>query len=577
VGVHGQVRGGQQAIVGASIFMYAAGSIDDGSGAVNLLGVDGVTTDSAGAFRVPASYVCPSATSQVYLVVRGGGAGAAASTNNAALVMMAALGNCSDITSATAVVVDEVTTAASVWALAQFMSAGGNVGATATNAVGLSNAFAVAKNLADVSLGTAQGAALPAGAVMETAKLNTLANALTGCVVSSGGAGCGALFAAGTAGTVTPTNTLDAALNVVTHPGSNVGAVFDAASAGTFVPALSTAPNDWTMSITYGGCVLACGGLNQPGALAIDSIGSVVVANYFGGVMSKFSATGVPAAMAGFTGAGLRESFGIAVDAADDVWVTNEQSVTAANNHHYGSVSEFSSAGMELSGSGYTGGGLYFPVAVAVDAGGTVWAADYGTSAATLLTLDGSAISGTSGYGTSALPFTSAVAIDASRNGWFAVQGAAVRVTPAGVVTSFACCNDPAGIAIDDDGNVWIADDSGSAVEELTAAGTLVHTTSVLGGNGGPKGIAVDGAGNVWVGNYFGNVLVEIAEATAKVVSPAQGYGVDAAVHEPYGLAIDASGSVWVSNSAMNANTLTQFVGLASPVKTPLLGPPVRP
>jgi hypothetical protein len=42
-------------------------------------------------------------------------------------------------------------------------------------------------------------------------------------------------------------------------------------------------------------------------------------------------------------------------------------------------------------------------------------------------------------------------------------------------------------------------------------------------------------------------------------------------------LAIDASGSVWVSNSAMNANTLTQFVGLASPVKTPLLGPPVRP
>jgi streptogramin lyase len=577
VGVHGQVHGGQRAIVGATISLYAAGSIGDGSGAVSLLGIDVVTTDSAGAFSVPASYVCPSAGAQVYLVARGGSAGGASVESNAALVMMAALGRCGDVTSATDVVVNEVTTVGSAWALAEFMSAGGDVGATATNAVGLSNAFAVAKNLADVSTGTAPGAALPVGAVVETAKLNTLANALTPCVVSSGGTGCGALLGAAIVGGVTPANTLDAALNIVTHPGSNVAAVFGAAAgAGTYAPALGAAPNDWTMSITYGGCVpAACGGLNLPGAVAIDSGGNVVVANYFGGAMSKFSATGVPAAAAGYAGVGLRESFGIAVDGADDVWVANEQSVTAANNSHHGSVSEFSSAGVELSGNGYTGGGLYFPVALAVDAGGDVWAADYGSSSATLLAQDGSAISGASGYGVSALPFTSAVAIDASHNAWFAVQNAAVRVSSAGAVTSFACCNDPAGIAIDAGGDVWIADYNGSAVVELTSAGAVEHTVSVLGGDGGPKGIAVDGAGNVWAANYYGNALVEIAGATAGVASPAQGYGVDAGLHEPYGLAVDASGSVWVSNSA--TNTLTQFVGLASPVKTPLLGPPVKP
>jgi hypothetical protein len=48
-------------------------------------------------------------------------------------------------------------------------------------------------------------------------------------------------------------------------------------------------------------------------------------------------------------------------------------------------------------------------------------------------------------------------------------------------------------------------------------------------------------------------------------------------------VAIDASGNLWLSNAGYNAitqsyvDTITQFVGLASPVRTPLLGPPVQP
>jgi len=63
--------------------------------------------------------------------------------------------------------------------------------------------------------------------------------------------------------------------------------------------------------------------------------------------------------------------------------------------------------------------------------------------------------------------------------------------------------------------------------------------------------------------------------AGAAAVSPAQGFGLDAPLNEPYGRAIDASGNAWLSNSG--ANTLTEMVGLASPVCTPLLGPPVQP
>jgi streptogramin lyase len=386
------------------------------------------------------------------------------------------------------------------------------------------------------------------------------------------------LFSAATSSQSAPTNTLDAALDIVQHPGSNVAAVFNAtAPLGPFQPVLSKQPNDWTMSITYGGCTPACGGLNTPGAVAIDSGGNVLVANYFGGAVSKFSSAGFPASATGLPGVGLNQSYGIAIDGSDNVWVANYQSVTGANNHHVGSISEFSATGTELSSYGYTGGGIYYPLAAAVDSTGAIWVADYGDSSATLLANDGSAISGNGGYGASALPFTSAVALDGSHNAWFAVQGGVARLTSLGVVSNFSCCNDPDGIAIDSTGNVWIADYGAPAIVELTSSGSVAHRVS-LGDSAGPKGIAIDGAGNVWAANYFGDSAVELAGSTATVTSPPNGYGLDAPLKEPYGLAIDASGNLWISNASSNGgNTLTQFVGLASPIKTPLLGPPVQP
>jgi streptogramin lyase len=568
--------GGQQPVSGASILLYAAGTNGVGAAAGNLLAPNTVTTDANGSFGITGDYTCPSATTQVYLVAQGGNPGLPSGEDNPALLLMAALGNCGDLASSTSIVVNEATTAAAAWALAQFMGPGAMIGAASTNSVGLANAFAVAKNLVDATTGRAPGSALPQGAVTESAKLYTLADVLATCVNSDGGAACAPLFAAATVAGSIPANTLDAALNIVRSPANNVSAVFNAgAPAGPFQPVLSASPHDWTMSITYGGCAPGCGGLDLPGSLAVDSAGNVLVANYFGGVVSKFSASGVPAAANGIAGVGLDQSYGIAVDGLDDVWLTNEQSVTAAGNHHVGSVSEFSSAGVELSGDGYTGGGVYYPLAAAADTNGSIWIADYGSSSATLLGSGGAAISGGSGYGASELPFTSAVALDASHNAWFAVQGGAVRVSPTGAVNSYECCNGPDGIAVDGTGDVWVADYTASTVVELSPSGSVAHRTTLLAGNGGPQGIAVDGAGDVWAANYYGDALVELDGSTAAAVSPPNGYGLDAPIDEPYGLAIDASGNLWLSNAG--ANTLTQMVGLASPVKTPLLGPAVQP
>jgi hypothetical protein len=54
------------------------------------------------------------------------------------------------------------------------------------------------------------------------------------------------------------------------------------------------------------------------------------------------------------------------------------------------------------------------------------------------------------------------------------------------------------------------------------------------------------------------------------VLSPAAGYGVDAGLLEAFSIGVDAAGNVWVTS--FGSNTVTKFVGLAAPVKTPIFG-----
>jgi hypothetical protein len=375
------------------------------------------------------------------------------------------------------------------------------------------------------------------------------------------------LFSAATTSNGTPANTLDAALNVVRNPGAVPTAVFGVVASSPFTPVLSTAPHDWTLSATFGSCTSGCGGLNLPGSLAIDSTGNIWVANYYGGAASKFSNTGVPAAAAGYTVTGLQESFGITVDGQDTAWIAN------VNGNSTGSVIHLSSSGANLSGSGYSGGGIYYPFALAATSGGQIWVADYADSAATLLGSNGTAVSGSSGYAPGALLFTTSVAVDASQSGWFGFQGGVAKITQTGVVSSYACCDVPAGIALDASGNVWVADFQASDVVKLASGGNVLGTTS-SGGVHTPMGIAVDGSANVWTSNYRANTVSELT-GTLQAISPAAGYGLDASLYGPFGLGFDASGNVWIINAY--GNTLTELIGAAGPVKTPLLGPPAQP
>lgn len=562
--ISGKAMGGQQPISGASIYFYASGSSGPGLGATSLVTTPAIT-DSQGDFSLTGNYTCPSASAQVYLVSRGGNPGLANGTNNPAAVLMAALGSCGNLTASTFVTINEATTAAAAWGLSQFLAPGGVVGSSATNTLGLQNGFTIARTLADVGTGMIPSSNLPAGVMIEDRKLATLADAIAGCVNSDGSGACTALFAASTIGSNVPTNTLDALRNIVQNPANQVAAVFKVVpTQGPFQPILSSAPNDWTMTVTYSG-----GGIAAPTAVAVDPAGGVWVANYSGVNVTKIS----PGTSAqAFPASTLQESYGITVDGQGNVWVTDQETDPSVNSG-YGSVTRFNSSGQVTSGTGFSGGGVYYPYAIAADSNSSIWVADFGHSAASVLASDGSPLTGSTGYSSqSLLPFPNAVALDANHNAWFAAQSRVAKVTPAGAITSWPCCQAASGVAVDQSGNVWLADFSGPSVVEVSSTGTILQTVTGVAGISYPESIAIDGSGNVWVANYRGASISSLSAGPASIArSPGGGFGLDAALLEPFGIAIDASGNVWVSNFAKNS--VTEFVGLATPVATPLLGP----
>jgi streptogramin lyase len=573
----GKALAGTNPIVGAAVQLYAAGTTGNGSIATSLL-TAALTTDATGAFTVPAGYSCPASTSQLYLVIGGGSVGTAAA--NSAITLASVLGACGQLAASSQFVVNEVTTTATVWALSQFLTTSANLGASASNAQGLANAAATALNLANPTTGSSPGSAFPANGTSPAPRINAIANLLNSCTAAMSSAPCNQLFTATTpSGGSAPSNTFAAALNLARNPGHNVATLYTQSTSSTaFSPVPSTAFADWTLFINYTG-----GGMNQPGALSVDATGNIWVANYFGAV-SEFSPTGTPVYPTGITSGGLNHSYGMAIDAQNNVWIPNEDTAGGVNGG-IGSVTVLSSAGQPVSGaSGYTAGGLNYPIAVAVDTNATTWVVNYGNSSLTLLSSTGQPLSGATGYTTPLFQFPVAIAVDASHNAWIANSAAATltKVSPDGkTFTNYSCCNGPVAVALDQSGNVWAANYLGDSISEISSAGTVISNGYTGGGLAHPESLAIDGVGNVWVANFRGPSITELAGANSnapgQILSPAAGFAPDAKLTQAFGIAVDPSGNLWVTNFGNQINVLTEFIGLAYPVKTPLIGLPKAP
>jgi hypothetical protein len=101
-------------------------------------------------------------------------------------------------------------------------------------------------------------------------------------------------------------------------------------------------------------------------------------------------------------------------------------------------------------------------------------------------------------------------------------------------------------VAVDGEGNVYIADTGNNAIEEWNSSTRQVSTV-VSSGLNGPRGVALDGQENIYIADTGDNAIKEWTAAT-QVVSTLVATGLSA----PSGVAVDTLGNVYVADSGNN-------------------------
>ncbi len=604
--LQGTVFGGQAPIAGAQVYLFAAGTSGYGGSSVSLLGPATntkedtsynyyVTSDVNGKFSITGDYLC-AAGSQVYLAAFNGypSVGAELNITNTALALLAGLGTCPSTGTFASTVplinINEVSTVATAYALAGFMTDATHVSSTNTDLAktGVMNAFANITNLETISTGSAL-AMTPTGGVAPQATLNTLADILATCVNSNDtffntdlfSDPCNALFNQltndGTPDGPKPNNTVTAILDIAHYPAINVPNLFGL-SAGTsapFQPTLPHAPTDFTLGLSF------TNGFSAANAIAVDASGNLYIADGYNASLVELSSLGAAVSPSGgwgaFTGnSGLYigQQSSLAIDNYGYVWIADGAGVL-----------KFTSSGAEISsGSGFSvGNSNVHDLAVAIDGGGYVWTANSysGTNAGSIskLTNSGGLLSPPAGYGGGViLPY--AIAMDGAGSAWvnganklskFSNTGSALVSSTGSPSTSFA-------IAIDASGNAWAANESGNSLSKFSNSG--VSSGNYTGGGlSEPNAIAIDGAGNIWAANDNSSAysISEISN-TGTIISPSTGYAsaLFGQYLSPNSIAVDGSGNVWLacnissSGPVSTVPTVLELIGAATPVITPI-------
>ena len=499
--------------------------------------------------------------------------------------------------------INELTTVATQWALAQFLDSTGNIlGAPAQNATGLQSAYIGYANLADINAGNRSVSGnpshfLPSGGSCPgpnncdaLERLNTLANTLAGCVGSAGPSSnaCAALmcdatpgltYSSSCSGTPIITDTIGAAHLIVGNPVNNASALFGLAASKPFSPVLGSAPDGWEMELKF-----APAGAEAPASIAVDGSGNVFVANLFGGDLGTGSVSELAVAGNYATGGlnfspdivALDTPQSIALDGSGNVFVANAAGVSSAG---VGSVSELTATSSYATGFNFAPPGALFnaPISIALDGSGNLFAANNGNTSGSVTELTAS-----SGYGAGAnfnpisadISAPLSIALDGSGNVFVQNPGNVSELTAAsnyasGSTATAASFDQPTSLALDGSANLFVANSGNNSVSELTAASsyaTGLNFAPAGAAFGQPVSIAVDGSGNLFVANSGNNSVSELTAASS--YSTGFNFAPSRAFSFPVSIAVDASGNVFVANR--DDDTVGEILGLAKPVITPV-------
>ncbi len=241
-----------------------------------------------------------------------------------------------------------------------------------------------------------------------------------------------------------------------------------------------------TVSFAGTQTALPVSGLRNPFGIAVDKAGNIFVSDPPNRQVVKLA----PGSGAQTTvGSGLSAPQGLAVDNAGDVFIADT----------------FNSQVVELPVGGgaqtTVGTNLGQPTGVAVDAKGDVFIAD----GFTVLEVPSGCRSSTCQIKLNATPFPglAGIAADAVGDVFIANQGInnVIEIAADGAQTTIATgLNHPTGLAVDAQGDVFVADTSNSGIVEIPAGCTSsTFQITVVTGLSSPVGVAVDAAGDMFI------------------------------------------------------------------------------
>jgi sugar lactone lactonase YvrE len=578
--LRGDVMGGRQPIHLSTVTLWEAGT----TGPSTATQLANTTSDMNGNWSI-ASFACAHTASQLYLTATNGEATPEDIHNpNIALALM--IGACNSLPSR--VVINELTTAATSYAMAQFgepvnpsLSANGAPGTTAYT--GLNNAANLAIKIVSPSSG--HPTAFLATSPNSPKLLNTIADIIVSCINSlSPFTTCANLFATvkPPVGDAAPVDTWEAAIDIARSPGANVASIYDFVNqlpsgvSAPYVPFLTTVPKDLTLALSY-----PIPRSTSLSGLSFDSADNAWVSDESDNAIFEMNPAGtLLSPPGGFTAGRTLFSPKFVFHDSDRLWIANYSNNNVKAMDGAGDVTFTSTVSLAV------------PLGLATDSFNNVWVAnsidDFGvtifnpTSGFALTTMDG---------GLSNPQFIAGDATVSPNIMWMsnitsppAAIGTVVRVVNDGnpLHFTFSSVNlptkSPQGISVDNDGNVWVAFSSGFVVKINNAVPpTIALGPLPVGGGVSNKalGVATDSNNNVWISTQ--DSIVEL-DTNGNPLSPVTGFtagGLYGGLGN--GIAIDRGGNVWTVNNKVPRG-LIQFVGAAGPVATPRIsGRPIAP